>query len=346
MEPLDRYGPALVAYEGVADLTFPQDSRIVYKGYFRAKQLTDGGIAIGFLPIAHDPGDATRFTGHFFSEPSFHGRDMDGWDITTCGQTLAMPIIGPLGAPKGNAHPASVFSSQCLKSRSRWASDSGYGQARFRLSNLLWHDSDEAPEPIRLKVGALAVTVSPSDDYLDVADSIKSVRGTAPTAEVLVKTSDDSKLSLEDYGDFMSDLVSVFRLTTGNQIDWYYGEALEAGAERCVERFHKDAITGPFSNTIKFQRPRSGTVSFVPKLNFEELAESYLADDKQVLDRNILKELINFFINACDETSYLEARGLLASTLFDLIVLKYATTKKADIVMEEKEFKRQVFSPL
>ena len=275
MRPLDRYGPALVEYEGVADLTFPEESGIVYKGYFQAKQLTAGRIAIGFVPTAHDSGSATTITARFYSEPSFHGRDLDGWDITTCGQTLSLPILGPLDAPKSAVHPARVFGSQCIRCRSNGASDSGYDHARFRISNLLWHNRDEVPEPIRLKIGVFVITISPSDDYLDAADSIKAVRGIAPTAEVLIKTSDDSELSLEVYGDFMNDLVSVLRLTTGNKVDWYYGEAFEVGTERVVERFHKDAVTGPFSNTVRFRRLRSGMVSAVPKLNFEALAESF-----------------------------------------------------------------------
>ena len=72
-------------------------------------------------------------------------------------------------------------------------------------------------------------------------------------------------------------------------------------------------------------------VSAIPKLNFLALAQSFLDDGDNVLDRNTLKEMINYFINACDETSYLEARGLLASTLLDLIVLKYASAKKTQI---------------
>ena len=346
MKPLNRYGPALVEYEGVADLTLPQESGIVYKGYFQAKQLMTGGIAIGFVPIAHDSSSTRAFTGRLYSEPSFHGRDQYGWDITTCGQTLVLPILGPLGAPKDAVHPASVFGSQCIKARSKQASDSGYSQARFRVSNLLWHHREEVPEPISLETGSFKVAVSPGDDYSDAADSIKAVRGVAPTAEVFIKTSDDSRLSLERYGDFMNDLVSVFRLATGNRVDWYYGEALEVGTEESVERFHKDAVTGPFSKMIRFRRLRSGEISAVPKLNFEALAKSFLYDDKQILNRKTLKELINYFINACDETSYLEARGLLASTLLDLIVLKYTQDKAAHNVVEERAFKKQVLPTL
>ena len=141
----------------------------------------------------------------------------------------------------------------------------------------------------------------------------------------------------------MNDLVFAFRLATGNKVDWYYGEAFEAGTETAVERFHKDAVTGPFSRTIRFRRFPLGTVSTIPKLNFEALAESFFSNGERVLERSDLKVLIDYFVNACDETSYLEARGLLASTLLDLIVLKYSKTKRAHVVMVEKEFRKRAF---
>ena len=144
----------------------------------------------------------------------------------------------------------------------------------------------------------------------------------------------------------MDHLVSVFRLVTGNRVDWYYGEAFEVGADKVVDRFHKDAVTGPFSKTIRFRPLGSGIVSAKPKLNLQALAKVFLDIDDKALDRKTLKEMINYFINACDETSYLEARGLLASTLLDLIVLKYAGAKKAHNVVEKKEFGRQVLPAL
>ena len=342
MNSLERYGTSLVRYEGVADLTFPEDSGIVYKGYFEAKQLTGGGIAIGFVPIAHDAGGSATITGSFYSEPSFHGRDMDGWDVTTCGHTLVSPILGPLDAPKSAVHPTRVFGSRCITAQREGATESGYDKAHFLVSNLLWHDREAVPEPIVLEAGGMTVTVAPVGDYMGVAKGIMAVRGISPTAEILIKTSDGSNVSLERYGDFMNDLVSVFRLATGNSADWYYGEAFEVGTDRVVERFHKDAVTGPFSKTIRFRRLRSGMVSGIPKLNFQVLAKSFLDDGDNVLDRNTLKEMINYFINACDETAYLEARGLLASTLLDLIVLRYTSAKKTQNVMEKREFKRQV----
>ena len=346
MDSLERYGTSLVKYEGVGDLTFPDDSGIGYKGYFEAKQLTGGGIAIGFVPIVHDAGGSATISGSFFSEPAFQGRDMDGWEVTTCGQTLALPTLGPLGAPKSAVHPARVFGSQCIRAQREGAMESGYAKAHFLVSNLLWHDREVAPDPIALEAGGMNVTVAPVGDYMEVADSIVAVRGIAPTAEVSIEASDGSKLPLERYGDFMNDLVSVFRLVTGNRVDWYYGEAFEVGADRVVERFHKDAVTGPFSKTIRFRPLRSGMVSARPKLNFPALAKCFLDDGVKTLDRKYLKEMINYFTNACDESSYLEARGLLASTLLDLIVFKYASAKEAHNVVGEKEFERQVLPTL
>ena len=224
MDSLERYGTSLVKYEGVADLTFPDGPGTAYKGYFEAKQLAGGGIAIGFVPVAHDAGDSATIVGSFFLEPSFHGRDMDGWEVTTCGQTLALPILGPLGAPKSAVHSARVFGSQSIRAQREGTMESGYAKAHFLVSNLLWHGREVAPEPITLEAGGMNVTVAPVGDYMEVADSIKAVRGIAPTAEVSIKTSDGSDLSLERYADFMNDLVSVFRLVTGNRVDWFYGK--------------------------------------------------------------------------------------------------------------------------
>ena len=318
----------------------------MYKGYFQANQSIAGGIAIGFVPIAHGSSKATAFSSPFNSESSFHGRDFDGWDITTDGQPWGFPIFGRLDAPKSAVHPANVFRPHWINCKRKGASDYGYDQALFLVSNLLWHDREAIPEPIGLKIGNWVVTISPCDEYLEVANSIKAVRGVAPTAEVLIKTSDGSKLALERYSDFMNDLVSVFRLVTGNKVDWLYAEASESTTGRAVERFHKDAITGPFSNTFRFRKLPSGMISTIPKLNFEALAGSFFQNDHQVLDRKTLRELINYFVNTCDETSYLEARGLLAATLFDLIVLKYAEIKKAHNIMNERDFERQVFPVL
>ena len=43
MKSLQRYGAAITNYEGVANITFPEDSGKVYKGYFEAKTVESRG---------------------------------------------------------------------------------------------------------------------------------------------------------------------------------------------------------------------------------------------------------------------------------------------------------------
>ena len=343
MKSLEEYGPALVSYEGVAELTVLEEPGTLYKGYFEAKQLTTGGIAIGFQPVAHDTRSESKSAVPLFPTFSFRGRDVDGWDITDCGESWGLPIFGPPVTPKSAVRSAGVFRTPWIKCKRNSSAISGYDRTRYLLSNLLWHYKDAMPEPITLSLGNWTVTISACDEYLEAANSVKAVHGIAATAEALVQTSDASKLTLDQYNDFMDDLVSVFRLATGNKIDWFFAEGLDSGTGRTVERFHKDAITGPFSNTFRFRGFPSGTISIDPMLNLETLAVSFFDANNEILDRSTLKKLINYFVNACDETSYLEARGLLASTLLDLIVLKYTKKNKAHNVIKKKDFKKQIW---
>ena len=346
MKSLEVYGTSLVKYEGAAELAFPEWPGIIYKSYFEAKQMTSGAIAVGYVPIKQESDGSKPTSGSVHVEVALRGRDPDGWEIEVYGQSVAWPLLGLVDAMKSSTYPAGVFRSQSIRARRKGATANGYNRVQFLVSNLLWHYTNAPPEPITLEVGGLTLTITPIDAYLEVAESIKALRGTAPTAQVSIKTTNASNLSLKRFGDFMNYLVSVFRLATGNRVDWYYGEALEIGTERVVERYHKDAVTGPFSRVVKFRPLKSGWVSLTQKLDFTALAESFLGNDKRVLDRNTLKELIDYFINACDETSYLEPRGLLASTLLDLIVLKYARVTKADSLMEEAAFRKDVLPKL
>ena len=176
------------------------------------------------------------------------------------------------------------------------------------MANLFWHLGSTLPKPFTLTLKRFVVTISPVIDYLAVADSVKAGRGIAPTADVLIETSDEEKQPLKAHADFMNSLMYVFRLITGNRIDWFFGEGLDDLTGRAVERFHKDAVTGPFSKTIAVRSHM---------LDFEGLANAFFDDDRKALKQNTLKKLIDYFVNCCDETSYLEARGLLASTLAD-----------------------------
>ena len=337
MKSLERYGEAIVEYEGVADITFPEESGTVYKGYFEARQMRTGGIAIGFVPLLDDDDYPSGSTTLNFYRPKFHGHDLDNWELTSTGQTSSVPKIGFFGAPKNVAEPALVFGSSGLRARRKGVTESGYFKARFLVSNLIWHLGHNVPNHITFEADGLKVTVTPVDDYLETAASVKAIRGIAPTAVVLIESPDHRRRSLEEYVDFMNILISTFRLTTGNRIDWYFGEALAVPSARAVERIHKDAVTGPFSKTIRFS-------ANIPRLG--GLINAFFSDDCNPIKQEDLKKLIDYFVNCCDEISYLEARGLLASTLADLIVLTHAEVMDCQNVMEEEDFNTQILPAL
>ena len=309
----------------------------MYKGYFEAKQMRTGGIVIGFVPLLDDDDYPSGSTTLKFYRPEFHGHDLDNWELTSSGQTSSVPKIGFLGAPKNVAEPALVFGSSGLRARRKGVTESGYFKARFLVSNLIWHRGHSVPNHIIFEADAMKITVTPVDDYLETAASIRAIRGIAPTAEVLIESPDHRRRSIEEYVDFMNILISIFRLTTGNRVDWYFGEALAVPSERVVERIHKDAVTGPFSKTI-----RPGTN--IPLL--EGLINAFFSDACKPIKQEDLKKLIDYFVNCCDETSYLEARGLLASTLADLIVSTHAEAMDCQNVMEEEDFNTQILPAL
>ena len=308
----------------------------MYKGYFEAKQMRTGGIAIGFVPLLDDyyPSGSTTLK---FYRPKFHGHDLDNWELTSSGQTSSVSQIGFFGAPKGVPEPALVFGSSGLRARRKGVTESGYFKVRFLVANLIWHLGHNVPNHITFEADGLKVTVTPVDDYLEIAASVKSIKGIAPTAVVLIESPGHRRRSLDEYVDFMNILISTLRLATGNRIDWYFGEAFEVPSEKAVERIHQDAVTGPFSKTIRF------SVS-VPRL--EGLINAYFSDDCKPIKQEDLKKLIDYFVNCCDETSYLEARGLLASTLADLIVLTHAEVMECQNVMKEEDFTTQILPAL
>ena len=333
MKALERYGAAIIDYEGVGEITFPEESGKVVRGYFEAKQLKAGGIAVGFQPFLDDEDYISGATTLNFYRPRFDGRDRDNWQLTSCGQTSEVPNIGFWGAPKNGAEPVVIFGASRLKARRKGASDDGYRKVQFRLSNLIWPFGHSDHSRFTFEINGLKVTVTPASDYSDIAGSVRAIRGIAPTAGILIESPGDLRLSLEEYVDFIDTLVSALRLTSGNRIDWYFGEAFDLTSTRVVERIHKDAVTGPYSKTIGF----TSTFPYV-----EGLIKALFSKDRKLIDHKSLKRMIDYFVNCCDETSYLEARGVLASTLADLVVLEYAKVKQCEQIMVQEEFTKHV----
>ena len=344
MRSMRRFGIPLVGYEGVADVTVEErDTKTERSGNFEAAQFPSGRTAISFVPTELPRPTKISLRADAEAEASFHGTDADGWTITLSGQTYYSRLswmLAPIARP-----PTEVsLGAQYMEARRDGARADGYGRIQFVVSNLLWDDSsEEEPEPIELSVQDLEVTVAPIDDYSDIAQRLANTHGVEPTALVSVQAPPTRKMPLQAYRDFMDELLHVFRLVTGNLVDWYYAEAIDDRTKEPVERIHKHAATGPYSNAIRFRPLKMGYQSLVPKLDFPKLVDAFFNDSSQGLDRATLKPLINQFTNACDENSYLESRGLLASTLAELIAAKNAYAKGKSEVIPRSEFETETF---
>ena len=346
MQSMETYGTSLIEYEGDATVSYHEGPtfELECQGRFEAKQLPGGRVTIAFFPnevSAHGAGSADGE-----QELSLIGTTTHGWQLSTIGQILFSRwelILLP-----ATEQPTELsFSPRLLRARSTGASLSGYERVRFLTSNFLWHPrSDLEPEPMELSTRDFRVVVTPISGYLQVAERIKNFHGIEPTAEVEISTWGGEVVTLERYTEFMTELVYPFRLATGNAVNWYYVEASQHEGGPVVERVHQYAITNPFSNTLQFKPLPKGYRSGVPKLRFQDLVKSFLGGEKRVLEPQLLKQLTNYFVAACDDTNYLEPRGLLASTLTELITAKFAKAKGFENVLDKNVFETQVLPNL
>ena len=339
MKSMEQFGKQLVSYEGVADVNFGTNAgEIDCSGYFEAAQFPSGRLTVNIVST-----NPPRPTGNTSSDDpslqlSFHGDSLDGWTIACSGQNY-FSLLNWMLAPMTDHPTDHSFHPQYLVARRRAASEDGYRRAQFLICNLLWYDPfDDEPEPVELKTANHSISIRPVETYIDVARRVRNTHGIEPTALVTIETRGSTPEPLESFKNLMDDLVYVLRLATGNLVAWYYGEAVDERTERPVERIHQQALTRPYSNTLKFRPLRRGHQSFVPTINLQALTEAFFSESKNVLEKDALKVLINQFTNTCDQTSYLEMRGLLSSTLTDLLASKLANERGASEAIAQVEY--------
>lgn len=344
---MKQFGSPIVGYEGVAVVSLEEgDKRTENKGYYEAAQFPSGRLVVTFMPTDWSRPTEVSLTADPDGNLSLNGNDVDGWTVKSAGQAIFSSLMWQI-IPISTLPSEFSFGTQYLVASCSGASEEGYNGAQFLLSNFLWHDRNgRVPEPLKMRALDFDVVVAPMDDYLEKAQRLARTHGIEPTARVSVEIQQGGKMHMQGFADFMDDLVYTFRLLTGNLVDWYYGEAVQNGSDKPVERIHKYAVTGPYSNTIQFRALRSGYQSLVPKVDIAEFTAAFFNDAERVLGRAALKPLINQLTNACADTLYLESRGMLASTLIELIAAKYAHAKGGSEVIPKRDFETNILPKL
>ena len=325
MKSIDQFGNHLVSYEGTADLTIETSSaNLDINGYFEAAQFPSGRLIVNVVSTKMPkPTGPMSFT-DTEEKLSFLGESLDGWTITCEGEnnfSLWNWLMSPM-----TRHPSEQrFHPEYLLSRQRTISVENYQKVVFLVSNLLWYDPfKEKPEAVELTANDYRISIDPLEGYTDVANRLRHTHGIHPTARVTLETRDAASEPLESFRNAIDELIYVLRLVTGNSVQWYYGEASLDGSDRPVARIHQQTRARPYSSTIRLRPPKRGQQFLVPKLDLQTLTDAYLDESNHILNKAKLKELIDQFTNTCDETSFLEMRGLLAATLTDMLSSKFA----------------------
>ena len=342
MKSMEGLGIPLFRYEGIADAVFEEDTtKIEVRGYFEVRQFPSGRIAITIVPANLRP-HKVDLPPERNATLSFHGWDLGGWELQPKGD-MFFSRLGWLTAGMTGLPIELNADVQILEAKHRRATQTGYIRTRFLLSNLLWHDSTgNEPEPIKLVAQGYEISVNPVADYTEVSERLVGMGGVEPTAQITIERPQDQPKAMDAYTRFLDELTYVFRLVSGNRVDWYYGEAIDENTDTVVERVHKYAATSSYSNTLSFRPLRSGYQASYPKLDLAALTQAFFHNGTSMLDVSTLKMLIDYFTDACGRTSYLESRGLLASTLTEIIVAKYADAKGVSVFMPEEDFNANV----
>lgn len=351
MDSIDQLGKPLISYEGIANFKVEErNTRIESKGPFKAAQFSSGGMIVNVQPTDYVLPTRMDISIGDNHDPdwnlSFAGQDADGWTIEPSGQKFFSRLYWLL-APFSTPPPELSFRAQYINARREGRAKNAYSKARFLASNLIWHhDTTTEPEPIQLKAQGFAIVINPIDRYQEITERLTIMHGVEPTALIDIESPTGQNLPIEIFSEFMDLLIYVFRLVTGNSVNWYYGEVFEDNTGNAVEIIHHYVSNSTYSNTIRFRPLRSNQRSAIPKLNLPELTEAFFNTFEKSPDPYNLKALINYFISSCDSTSYLQLRGLLASTLIDLMVAKHAKEKGQHDFIPHQKFQDETLPAL
>ena len=338
MKSMQHHGTPLASFSGVGSVKFTdRDKTTDSKGYFEAAQFSSGRLVVSFVPVDQIGSSSTGSGDSFDDGISFTGVDVTGWHIEADKEVLYSRNQWLLASMTGHPYALSFNPVRLSVKRSR-ASNGRYRRTRFLISNFLWHGRfGDEPEPLVLRSSDFSAVVGPVNGYLDVAQRLKATQGIEPTASVSVEVVEDGSVSLDSFVEFVESTIYLLRLVTGNLVNWYSGDALDDLSGRVTESVYNSAVTAPYSNTVVFSSLKAGEQSLVPKVDLGGLSEAFFDSGDSILSRSTVRSLIDYFTNACNDRAYLEVRGLMASSLTELLVAKYAETKGfSEMVPEEK----------
>ena len=342
MKLMERFGTPILSYEGSCQGSFKEANyKLDYSGYFEAALYPSGRVAIGIMTTG--PLRCSIDESQSVHDPTltFAGTSSDGWSIPCIEQTIFNRTSWQI-APIIVQPDVHLISAQRFEASYRDGNDGFHYSARFLISNFLWHDSERNnPEIVEFSAKGFRVAVTPIEDYRTVASQLIGGGGIQPTACVYIQCADELPRPLSEYASFLDELLCVFRLVTGNEVSWYYGEA-PGPSNQPVARIHNYSSPMPYSNTVRLRHVDGTTRTLVQKLDLAELVMASFNQADWTLDKATMEKLVNQFTNATNATPSLEASALLASTLTEMIASKFANAKGESNFITSELYKKNI----
>ena len=340
MKLFEKYGRSIAEYEGTAAITAVDtrdQTKRIFTGYFEAQQLVDGSLRMGFISTNRPPQPVMHFDWkpRDYEITEIQSQDTSGWGLTV-EDPSSLPMTWLLFAHDGPDPKPNIveFGPRKLKVRSPYSDPAGYKSARFLVTNLLIGGGITPGAPFKLfESDDFEVSMNQVQGYESVSGRVRSGGTIEPTVELHISDIDERARPLTDFLVYMNDLVYLYRLTTGVSVDWCLAEGLLPGSEEGVERIHQAGTTGPRS--VNFDR-------LIPLPDLGAITRAFHKKNNYVFEDSTIREFIDFFVAACDGRTALELRGLLASTLIDSILSKYAHRKKHEYIVLEQGSRRRI----
>ncbi len=299
MRLLDSFGPALECCEGLADLSAGKSRDgvlLASRVPFEARQLYNGQIVCGWMTCGPvESFDAEVLQGDVHDPPA---------NIRIHGLQVFHSSISPR-ISSGVAYGSEMRIEGALASKDQPTS------VEFTMVNLPFEPSARPPLPFELMTDGYRLRFSPLPDYEQTHERLKHLSGVAPTAACAAARPDQGIVSPEEVAGTVGSVCTALSLATGNKVAWINWRT--TGQQAFTTKLHASAAIRSFGNTI---------MALGWQLDFEDVVRGWLALTYE--GKRYLSPLVDYFLDAAGEGTYLQTRALTTASLLDSVTSHYA----------------------
>lgn len=318
---LEYYGDLLTRYKGKGCVTTHSGEALECE--FEAGQLRNGEVLL---------------LCHFFNvHPNLHiktfqGRsDDNNWQISSTRPMLETPSDQTIKVTDKDSHRMlfrlEELTVEVLKKETNKPQDQRFGVANLIFTPLrIVNGFPRGVLLLRLetKTGTHRVVIHPCQGYKDRMDRIRKTKSIDVTSEVVVDLSNGGVI--DEATQMVNNLCYILSVAYGTKINWIYRDIC-ASDGRPLRRLHRNAITKRYVplSVIEFSDPNR-LIEFV-----EQVYSAYVRKKRPYhLDHGI----IDAYLDAKQESDFLELRGLKMVVVMEMIVWHLSTVLgiKADIL--------------